>query len=494
MRSACQRLTCAIAGVMPHIEPLEGRRMLSVAINGSFTLDESAGLQTGGVAVPGEDNNDSDVALNQLPASFSNRLFGAPAGGLGLSNAFPTAIGVGKSADNFIAVNVNGTILSLGFSKTDGTALPVFGGADPGVASGLSAVTGGAISLFSDSVLGNRMVIGVDTAGDKVLALFLDPNATLTSAKVWSVEFEPLANPDATNFDDPVTMGGLGVAAGSTLEFDFDQLHSGANLFGCVGDVANSLIVIAEHPKLKANGTLDTAGQSVKTSQGGTGATIGIDSQMIDPGEGAFFTYVKGSDPNFLAAALDQGEANDSAAIKYSGGTNAAPGASVTISQTQGPTPGTMTISAFDVAGSPQQKAFVDGISTGTGIGAAVAVTSITIHKANGTTVTEAAAGPNTSANISFAGGVATVSGLGSGDRIEWTTSAPHDRVLIKGVAGKFDVGGFDITQSQPTPDQKLDFVAKATDGDGDFVTASFSIGIDGTGIFDDGLVSGVLV
>src|SRR6185436_18524395 len=164
------------------------------------------------------------------------------------------------------------------------------------------------------------------------------------------------------------------------LHFDFDELHSGSNLFGTVGDATNSLIVIAEKPKLKANGTLDTAGQAVKTSQGGTGATIGIDSQMIDPGEGAFFTYVKGSDPNFLAAALDQGEANDSAAIKYSNGTLAANGASVTISQTQGPTPGTMTISAFDVAGAPQQKTFVDGISTGTGIGSAVAITSITIH------------------------------------------------------------------------------------------------------------------
>jgi hypothetical protein len=151
-----------------------------------------------------------------------------------------------------------------------------------------------------------------------------------------------------------------------------------------------------------------------------------------------------------------------------------------------------MTIAAFDVADSPQQKAFVDGISTGTGIGASVALTSVTIHKANGTTESETAGGADTSTHISFAGGVATVSGLGSGDRIEWTTAAPHDRVLIKGVAGKFDVGAFDITQAQPTPDQKLDFVIRATDGDGDSATASFSIGIDGTGIYDDGQVAGV--
>jgi hypothetical protein len=30
------------------------------------------------------------------------------------------------------------------------------------------------------------------------------------------------------------------------------------------------------------------------------------------------------------------------------------------------------------------------------------------------------------------------------------------------------------------------------TDGDGDSATAGFSIGIDGTGIFDDGVVGGV--
>ena len=78
------------------------------------------------------------------------------------------------------------------------------------------------------------------------------------------------------------------------------------------------------------------------------------------------------------------------------------------------------------------------------------------------------------------------MSGLGSGDKIQWTTTATHDRVLIKGVAGKFDVGAFDIIQANPTPDQKLDFVVRATDGDGDFATAGFSIGIDGTGIFDD--------
>jgi hypothetical protein len=66
--------------------------------------------------------------------------------------------------------------------------------------------------------------------------------------------------------------------------------------------------------------------------------------------------------------------------------------------------------------------------------------------------------------------------------------------VLIEGVAGKFDIGAFAITQSNPTPDQKLDFVVRVTDGDGDFATSGFSIGIDGTGPNDDDLVDGVVV
>src|SRR5262249_38121193 len=157
--------------------------------------------------------------------------------------------------------------------------------------------------------------------------------------------------------DDPVDLTGfIDVAASAFLTFSFDQLHSGSNLFGAVGDVTDSLLVIAEHPKLKADGKLDPAGQVIKTSQGGTGATIGVDSQMFDPGEGAFFTYVQGS--TFL------GPADDSALIGYTNGTLAASRGSTTISQTQGNAPATMTIAAFDVADSPQQRAFVDGIST----------------------------------------------------------------------------------------------------------------------------------
>src|SRR5215831_17723185 len=235
--------------------------MTTITINGSVTLDESLGLQNGtGTPPPGEDNNDSDVSLGTLQstvAAFSNRLFNSAAnGGLGLSTTFATNNGVAESASNFIQISAGSgsTVASLGFVKDDGSALPVYAGvATGGVATGLSAVNGGAISLFADATLGNRMVLGLDANNDIVFAIFMDPNAALTSSRVWTVQFEAISNPIATNPDDPVDLTGfIDVAATTSLSFTFDELHSGSNLFGAVGTTTNSVIVIAEHPKLKA--------------------------------------------------------------------------------------------------------------------------------------------------------------------------------------------------------------------------------------------------
>src|SRR5262249_62049555 len=97
-----------------------------------------------------------------------------------------------------------------------------------------------------------------------------------------------------------------------------------------------------------------------------------------------------------------------------------------------------MKITALDIADSPQARDFVSQLSPTTG---KVNITSVTVTHANGTTESETAGGPNTSNNISFANGIATVGGLGAGDKIAWTTSAPHDRGLIENVPRKFDIG-----------------------------------------------------
>src|SRR5262245_11067143 len=118
--------------------------------------------------------------------------------------------------------------------------------------------------------------------------------------------------------------------------------------------------------------------------------------------------------------------------------------ASASISQTQGNSPATMQITALDIADSPQARDFVSGLSPTTG---KVNITSVTVTHANGTTESETAGGPDTSNNISLANGIATVGGLGANDKVAWTARPPHERVLIEGVAGKFDIGGFSINQ-----------------------------------------------
>src|SRR5439155_26047128 len=143
---------------------------------------------------------------------------------------------VGKSADNYITVTENGAIVSLGFSQTNGQPLPA-DAPSGGISSGLSTLAAnGAISMYKDAVLGDRMMVGRDQNGQLVMAFFMDPTSTaVTAARVWTVQLQPLKNPDATNFDDPVTASNLGVSAGISTAFDFNTLPSGQNLFGLIG-------------------------------------------------------------------------------------------------------------------------------------------------------------------------------------------------------------------------------------------------------------------
>src|SRR5207249_2576710 len=106
--------------------------------------------------------------------------------------------------------------------------------------------------------------------------------------------------------------------------------------------------------------------------------TIGINNQMFDAGEGAYFTYVKLPNTAFLAGApngLDQNEADQAANIQYTGGTLTATEAFTKISQIQGNSLATMKITAYDIADSPQGVDFVNG-PNGLGTGTLVAITS----------------------------------------------------------------------------------------------------------------------
>src|SRR5262249_37015816 len=149
-------------------------------------------------------------------------------------------------------------------------------------------------------------------------------------------------------------------------------------------------------------------------------------------------------------------------------------------------------ITAYDIDDAPQGAAFVGALGTGD----LVTITAVRVFDQNGNLLEDSEGGGAPPPKVGIhpnPDGAAAGHGPPSGYKVEWDTNALHEQVLIEGVVGKFDIGGFGVAQPQPTPDQQLDFTAQATDGDGDFDTASFSIGIDGTGIFDDGMVPGVL-
>ena len=90
----------------------------------------------------------------------------------------------------------------------------------------------------------------------------------------------------------------------------------------------------------------------MKTSQAGLHDTIGIESQMFDPGDAAYFTFVNNPDPNFTGTALGSTEADDADNILY-GSTLEGDSAFIRIAQLQGNTAPSMSIQLFNIDDSP---------------------------------------------------------------------------------------------------------------------------------------------
>jgi hypothetical protein len=268
------------------------------------------------------------------------------------------------------------------------------------------------------------------------------------------------------------------------LVFDFDDLPSGSNLFGSVAEdpAGPGILITGRDIVLQNNGKYANTSDVIFTSQGGINATIGEGNQMVDAGEGIYFTIVNDIVDNFLSGfepgGLTQTEADFAANIQYDGGLKEVTGASLGVSQIQANSLAEMKLTCFNLAGAPEQAALI----TASGTGTVQNITRVFVYDETGALIEDTGDLLNfndTTVTVDLAGNTAVVGGLDAGYVVEWETAAAFDQVLVEGVSGKFDLGFFGIAEAQQVPDHFYDFTVRLTDADNDFVSDTFRVVID---------------
>lgn len=322
-------------------------------------------------------------------------------------------------------------------------------------------------------------------------------NATNTEVKY----FEDLNNNDILDGTDVhwytlrIVEDGSGAAfydfdvvnapAAPPLTFNFDGLPSGQNLFGAVASTLSGpgLLFFGETPVLKANGEFTNTSDTINSSQGGVfGATIGVNNQMFDEGEGAYFTFVKDIADSFIAnitGGLDQNEADDADNLDYAGGLNNTSGAFLGISQVVGSEVESMRLTAIHLDSALQEEDLINGRG-GVSADDVINITRVRVTDQFGNELEDTDGSSNlASITIDLNGDTAVITGLEAGYIIHWETTSDHNQVLVECLDGKFDIGLFGINQPQQTPDHTLNFEVTLTDGDDDSAVDTFSINVD---------------
>jgi hypothetical protein len=275
--------------------------------------------------------------------------------------------------------------------------------------------------------------------------------------------------------------------AAPPLTFDFDNLPSGSNLFGSVADSADGpgLFVFGRDPVLSNNTKYNNASDVIHTSQGGTGATIGVNNQMFDAGEGAYFTFVDDVRDNFLSGVpggLTSTEADYGKNLLYDGGLHDTDGAVLGISQIQAGSLASMDLTAYSLDSAFQGTALIS--NRGDPGDAAITIDHVIVYDETGAKIedTNDLGGFNDPlvAVVFNADGSVSVNNLDAGYQVAWeTVGDTFNQVLVEATGGKFDIGFFGLNEAQAIPDQTLDFTVKLTDGDNDSVSDSFQVNID---------------
>jgi len=432
-----------------------------VVLGASVTLDETTGLQNATTTPsPAGDADDNDILLSALPSTFATRLTA-----LGAGTAMDAALSgytgaVGDTGSNAFTLNLTpGTnVLDIKFTDSLGAALN-------GLDSGLDTLDGTSILLYTDT--NNNILLGRAGGPDGaiVFAAYIEETGSpVSGGKIWTVEYQPLKHPDASNPDDALSL--LDKVFVSTLKdgFDLTNAPSGQNLFlmftgsnptvvddGGVLRVSDpTIIATGKDPADQSSGANINTGDTVNTSQGGGPTTLGTNNQMIVEQEGIRLTFVTGARLDVTVPNLSQNEADVEANIDYTAMFNATT-ASFDVVQLQGGKTAMVRISAYSTAVESGVN-FVNGYANDT----SVAITNVRIFDKSTGLVIENSDGSVNDPNIaiSFTGGVATITGVKAGYQIEYTTSADHNRVLIENGAAvnargdnhaDFDIGGFSL-------------------------------------------------
>jgi len=348
-----------------------------------FVLDESSGLQTPATTDKGNDSN-LDATDPTVPDLFDGVLsgagFSAPFlsflnaatifgyGGLQLTDAqlaYAATVEGAVSAPDFVTVTKGAgeTIGDLFFSDSSGHAL------DGDQVGGMQTLDGSNVYLWSNGDYCIATTSSTAGAGRIVAAFYLkDDAAGHLTAQVQMVTFEPLKHLDGTNPDDALNFTNvLNVSASGTVSFNFDNLASGSFLWAAVGSSSAGLLVTGQDLNvIDSGGKLgdmvkggSDPSDSVNTSQGGIGATIGINSQHFADASGgggakvdgpvAVCTLVKNFVPLANASQATGGNVNQ---IDYGDYINA-PSAKIFISQTTGSSSlgATMKITLWEAGG-----------------------------------------------------------------------------------------------------------------------------------------------
>ena len=442
---------------------------MAIGITGvNVSLDETAGLQNAtATPTPPGDADDNDILVASLPSDFSTRLTALAAGtatGAALSGYTGA---VGDTGSNAFTLTDASGITDISFVDSAGAPLD-------GVDSGLFTLDGTSILLYTDTE-NNNIVLGRagSATGAIVFAAYIEETGSpVSGGKIWTVEYQPLQHPDATNPDDSLNLlDKVFVGTSQNLEFSLAGAPSGQNLFlmfttenPTVVDVGGvlritdpTIIATGKDPANQSNGVNINTGDTINTSQAGGPTTFGTNSQMITEQEGIRYSFVTGARQDVTIPNLDQTEADVEANIDFTD-VVIAKKANFDIVQLQSGKSAVVKISAFSTTAESGVN-FIDGYTNDT----TVAITNVVVTNISTGLVVENSDGSvnDPAITISFdVNGVATITGVKAGYQIEYTTTADHNRVLIENGAAldakgnthaDFDIGGFTLLQTAVT-------------------------------------------